>query len=106
MIIAFSGCSYDTKKLTKSDYILKNGWVYTTGEISLSSKMPDNTFAYKLTYNVTKGVVQNGDGDLIQGPISQYIYGLTKKVKDGSIKLRYQEDGPIFYEFLEKPKFD
>ena len=96
----------EKKKCTRSWEDNNENWVETTGTITGSEQMPDGTYAYTLLYEVVGGNVKNMDGELIQGPLSQAIFNNTKQaIKGQKIKLHYQKEEPMFYEFLEDIKF-
>ena len=81
-------------------------WVETIGTITESVQMDDGTYAYTIEYIVLGGNAKNRDGELIQGPLNQHIFGVEKKAIEGQrIKLRYNKEEPIFFELLEKITF-
>lgn len=82
-------------------------WVETIGTITESAQLPDGVYAYTLQYNVVGGQAFNMEGDLIQGPLPQHIFNVPGKAIAGQkVRLRYMTDEPIFYELLEKIRFE
>ena len=80
--------------------------VETFGIITESVKLPDGNYACTLTYHVTKSTAYNHENELIQGELSQHIFGLNKLAVEGQkIKLRYNLNEPIDYQLLEKIRY-
>lgn len=77
-------------------------WAVTTATIEpfYSDEVGDG---YVITYEAPKSTAINANGELIKGPIDQYVSGIDKPVKAQKVQIRYQIDEPIFFEFLAEP---
>ena len=107
--LLISNCS-NIKEKYRSDSEISNkdqdNWVETIGTITESIQMDDGTYAYSIEFIVLGGNAKNIDGELIQGPLTQHIFGVGQLAIEGQrINLRYSSEEPMFYELLEDIKF-